>query len=50
VMNFSPDSVQIQLDSPAYTDLISGESVSAQLPLEPYGVRVLVGKSPQTVS
>lgn len=42
VMNFSPYSVEVQLDRQTYADLLSGEAVSGKLPLEPYGVRVLV--------
>ncbi|GAB6928711.1 beta-galactosidase [Paenibacillus sp. JCM 10914] len=41
VMNFSKENRQVKLDGRTYTDVISGNPVTATMELQPYGTRVL---------
>jgi beta-galactosidase len=41
VQNYTEHEKQVQLDSPSYTDVLSGEAVEASLDLQPYDIRVL---------
>ena len=41
LMNFSNKAHTIRLDEQAYTDMLASDSVSSNLLLQPYGVRIL---------